>query len=206
MAKAKKKKYSASDKAILGIGYVLLGAFVLSILVPLLYVVIASFMDPNVLNSQGISFELQARPAPEVVETQLTIDGQKLRYINQMVDWQTFRWPGETYKPGTLLTWTTVNAGTRLFGDYSGTWGFIRWLEQGKRQQLERSQWMMSFTAPDGRTLQWVLRSQLGSGPLVLLALRGLTLPDQIFTVDAAESAQALTTGVGNSDMDEMEL
>ena len=28
MAKAKKKKYSASDKAILGIGYVLLGAFV----------------------------------------------------------------------------------------------------------------------------------------------------------------------------------
>ncbi|WP_410173852.1 ImcF-related family protein [Klebsiella quasipneumoniae] len=156
--------------------------------------------------SQGISFELQARPAPEVVETQLTIDGQKLRYFNQMADWQTFRWPGETYKPGTLLTWTTVNAGTRLFGDYSGTWGFIRWLEQGKRQQLERSQWMMSFTAPDGRTLQWVLRSQLGSGPLALLALRGLTLPDQIFTVDAAESAQALTTGVGNSDMDEMEL
>lgn len=156
--------------------------------------------------SQGISFELQARPAPEVVETQLTIDGQKLCYFNQMTDWQTFRWPGETYKPGTLLTWTTVNAGTRLFGDYSGTWGFIRWLEQGKRQQLERSQWMMSFTAPDGRTLQWVLRSQLGSGPLALLALRGLNLPDQIFTVDAAESAQALTTGVGNSDMDEMEL
>ena len=155
--------------------------------------------------SQGISFELQARPAPEVVETQLTIDGQKLRYFNQMADWQTFRWPGETYKPGTLLTWTTVNAGTRLFGDYSGTWGFIRWLEQGKRHPLDRSQWMMSFSAPDGRTLQWVLRSQLGSGPLALLALRGLTLPDQIFTVDAAESAQALTTGVGNSDMDEME-
>ncbi|MFO5928312.1 hypothetical protein ACLBSK_32180, partial [Klebsiella pneumoniae] len=44
------------------------------------------------------------------------------------------------------------------------------------------------------------------SGPLALLALRGLTLPDKIFTVDAAESAQALTTGVGNSDMDEMEL
>jgi type VI secretion system protein ImpL len=76
-----------------------------------------------------------------------------------MADWQSFRWPGETYKPGTMLTWTTVNAGARLFGDYSGTWGFIRWLDQGKRQQLDRSQWMMSFTAPDGRTLQWVLRS-----------------------------------------------
>ncbi|WP_455428125.1 ImcF-related family protein [Dryocola sp. LX212] len=136
--------------------------------------------------SQGISFELQARPVPQVVETQLTIDGQKLHYFNQMADWQSFRWPGDTYRPGTMLTWTTVNAGARLFGDYSGTWGFIRWLEQGKRRQLDRSQWMMSFTAPDGRTLQWVLRSQLGKGPLALLALRGFTLPDQIFSVDSA--------------------
>ncbi|NMP29716.1 type VI secretion protein VasK [Rahnella sp. SAP-1] len=155
--------------------------------------------------SQGISFELQARPVPQVVETQLTIDGQKLHYFNQMTDWQSFRWPGETYKPGTLLTWTTINAGARLFGDYSGTWGFIRWLDDGKRQQLDRSQWMMSFTAPDGRTLRWVLRSQLGSGPLALLALRGFTLPDQIFSVDSAATAQALTGNTGNSDMDGVE-
>lgn len=155
--------------------------------------------------SQGISFELQARPVPQVVETQLTIDGQKLHYFNQMADWHSFRWPGETYRPGTMLTWTTVNAGARLFGDYSGTWGFIRWLEQGKRQQLDRSQWMMSFTAPDGRTLQWVLRSQLGSGPLALLALRGFTLPDQIFSVDSAATAQALMVNTGNSDMDGVE-
>ncbi|HHA1270384.1 TPA: ImcF-related family protein [Enterobacter mori] len=152
--------------------------------------------------SQGITFELQARPVPQVVETQLIIDGQKLHYFNQMADWQSFRWPGETYKPGTMLTWTTVNAGARLFGDYSGTWGFIRWLDQGKRAQLDRSQWMMSFTAPDGRTLQWVLRSQLGSGPLALLALRDFTLPDQIFSVDSAATAQALMTSTEDSDMD----
>ncbi|HHT0102586.1 TPA: ImcF-related family protein [Raoultella planticola] len=152
--------------------------------------------------SQGISFELQARPAPQVVETQLTIDGQKLHYFNQMADWQSFRWPGETYKPGTMLTWTSTSAGARLFGDYSGTWGFIRWLEQGKRQQLDRSQWMMSFTAPDGRILQWVLRSQLGKGPLTLLDLRGFTLPDQIFSVDSAATAQALMDNSGNSDID----
>lgn len=154
--------------------------------------------------SQGISFELQARPAAQVVETQLTIDGQKLHYFNQMADWQSFRWPGETYKPGTMLTWTSTSAGARLFGDYSGTWGFIRWLEQGKRQQLDRSQWMMSYTAPDGRTLQWVLRSQLGNGPLALLALRNFNLPDKIFSVDAAATAQALT-GTENVAMDEME-
>ncbi|MCP1105976.1 type VI secretion protein VasK [Serratia nevei] len=143
--------------------------------------------------SQGISFELQARPVPQVVETQLTIDGQKLHYFNQMADWQSFRWPGDTYKPGTMLTWTTVNAGARLFGDYSGTWGFIRWLDLSKRQQLDRSQWMMSFTAPDGRALQWVLRSQLGKGPLALLELRGFSLPENIFSVDASAAAQALT-------------
>ncbi|HAT1648205.1 TPA: type VI secretion protein VasK [Raoultella planticola] len=154
---------------------------------------------------QGISFELQARPVAQVVETQLTIDGQKLHYFNQLADWQSFRWPGDTYKPGTMLTWTTVNAGARLFGDYSGTWGFIRWLDKGKRQQLDRSQWMMSFTAPDGRTLQWVLRSQLGKGPLALLNLRGFTLPDQIFSVDSAATAQALMANTDSSDMDGVE-
>nr|WP_154324527.1 ImcF-related family protein [Pantoea sp. 201603H] len=155
--------------------------------------------------SQGISFELQARPAAQVVETQLTIDGQKLHYFNQMADWQSFRWPGDTFKPGTMLTWTSTSAGARLFGDYSGTWGFIRWLEQGKRQQLDRSQWMMSFTAPDGRTLQWVLRSQLGRGPLALLALRGFSLPEQIFSVDADAAAQALAGNGTISDMDGIE-
>ena len=155
--------------------------------------------------SQGISFELQARPVPQVVETQLTIDGQKLHYFNQMADWQSFRWPGDTYKPGTMLTWTTVNAGTRLFGDYSGIWGFIRWLGQGKRQQLDRSQWMMSFTTPDGRTLKWVLRSQLGKGPLALLGLQGFKLPNQIFSVDSAATAQALMVNTGNSDMEDVE-
>jgi type VI secretion system protein ImpL len=155
--------------------------------------------------SEGISFELQARPSPQVVETQLTIDGQQLRYFNQMTDWQSFRWPGETFKPGTMLTWISTSAGARLFGDYTGTWGFIRWLELSQRQQLDRSQWMMSFTAPDGRTLQWVLRSQLGKGPLALLDLRGFNLPEQIFSVDSAATAQALMGNTGNSDMEGVE-
>lgn len=154
---------------------------------------------------QGISFELQARPAFQVVETQLTIDGHRLHYFNQMSDWQSFRWPGETYQPGTMLTWTSVNAGARLFGDYSGTWGFIRWLEQGRHQQLDNSQWMMDFIAPDGSTLQWVLRPQLGKGPLALLDLRGFTLPDRIFRVDEAVAESQLPDGTGYTDMDGMD-
>lgn len=54
--KPKKIEKSIIDKIILLIGYILLALFVVAIIVPLVYVVIASFMDPNVLNNQGISF------------------------------------------------------------------------------------------------------------------------------------------------------
>ena len=51
-----KIKLGTSDKIILTVGYILLGLFCLAVFVPLVYLVIASFMDPNVLNNQGISF------------------------------------------------------------------------------------------------------------------------------------------------------
>lgn len=52
-----KVKLGVSDKIILTVGYILLGIFCLAIFIPLVYVVLASFMDPNVLNNQGISFQ-----------------------------------------------------------------------------------------------------------------------------------------------------
>ncbi len=149
--------------------------------------------------SQGISFELQARPVPDVVETQLTIDGQKLHYFNQMADWQSFRWPGETYKPGTMLTWTSTAAGTRLFGDYTGTWGFIRWLEQAKRTKLNDGVYQLTFNAPDNRALLWILRTQLSDGPLALLKLKNFSLPTQIFSIDA-QAVRAVTQDNASDD------
>lgn len=142
--------------------------------------------------TQGISFEFQGRPTPDVVKTELKIDGQMLSYFNQMAVWQAMRWPGENLKPGTLLTWTGVGNGGQIYGDYSGTWGFIRWLEQGKRQRLDRSQWMLNFATPDKRNLQWVLRTQMSDGPLALLRLRGFALPDEIFSVDAVSASQSM--------------
>lgn len=55
----KEKKYSRTDKVILGIGFTILGLFVLSIAIPIIYVVLASFMDPTVLNNQGLSFNIK---------------------------------------------------------------------------------------------------------------------------------------------------
>ena len=40
MEKKKKKKYSRTDKVILGIGFTILGLFVLSIAIPIIYVVL----------------------------------------------------------------------------------------------------------------------------------------------------------------------
>ena len=54
-----KKKYSKTDCMILGIGFLILGLFVLSIAIPIVYVVLASFMDPTVLNNQGLSFHIK---------------------------------------------------------------------------------------------------------------------------------------------------
>ena len=48
--------YTRKDKFVLWLGYTLLGTFVLAILVPLIYVILASFIDPVVLTNQGISF------------------------------------------------------------------------------------------------------------------------------------------------------
>ena len=55
----KKRKYSRTDRLILGIGFTILGLFVLSIAIPIVYVVLASFMDPTVLNNQGLSFHIK---------------------------------------------------------------------------------------------------------------------------------------------------
>ena len=59
METRRKMKLGTSDKVILGVGYTLLGLFVLAVFVPLVYVVLASFMDPNVLNNQGLSFNFK---------------------------------------------------------------------------------------------------------------------------------------------------
>nr|WP_313124689.1 ImcF-related family protein [Pseudescherichia sp.] len=135
--------------------------------------------------SEGISFEMQGVAMPEIVETQLTFDGQTLHYFNQLADWQSFRWPGVINKPGAMLTWTSTAAGARLFANDSGPWGAIRMLERMRRQKENDGLYRLTLTAPDNRQLQWLLRTELSDGPLALLKLRNFTLPTQIFSVNA---------------------
>lgn len=55
--KSRFARYSWQDKALLICGYVLLGLFVVAIVVPMVYIVVASFMDPVTLQNKGITFD-----------------------------------------------------------------------------------------------------------------------------------------------------
>ncbi|GFI49809.1 carbohydrate ABC transporter permease [Lachnospiraceae bacterium 62-26] len=57
MNKKKITRYSGQDKALLTIGYILLGLFVIAIIVPMVYIIVASFMDPITLQNKGITFD-----------------------------------------------------------------------------------------------------------------------------------------------------
>jgi len=72
-------KLSTKDKLVLGTGYVLLGLFIIAIIIPLVFVVIGSFMDPNVLNSRGVSFNF----------ADWSISGYKRVFENKMI-WRGF--------------------------------------------------------------------------------------------------------------------
>lgn len=78
-ATGRKRKLGMSDRLILGVGYFALGLFVLAIIIPLVYAVAASFMDPNVLNSQGISFDFK----------KWTLDAYRRVLENEMI-WRGF--------------------------------------------------------------------------------------------------------------------
>jgi len=134
----------------------------------------------------GLGFELQGKAVRDVVETTFILNGEKHHYFNQKEIWQRFNWPGRGDYPGVSLSWTSVRAGERLFGDYQGTWGLIRWLEKAQVTPLDDgdSRYRLVLKAPDGLGLTWHLRTELGAGPLALLKLRGFKLPTQIFLTE----------------------
>ncbi|KLE16273.1 sugar ABC transporter permease [Clostridium sp. C8] len=55
--KKEKSRLTKSDKFIMGSGYFILAVFVLLIIIPLAYVLIASFMDPVELSNNGITLD-----------------------------------------------------------------------------------------------------------------------------------------------------
>ena len=130
-----------------------------------------------------LSFSLRPETSQDVMQVKLTIDQQTLDYRNEMPQWQHFTWPADTLAPGASLSWRSVDSGTRLYADFSGSWGLIRLLEQAEISDYPGlpSSYRLRWTTPSGETLSFILRTELGEGPLALLKLRGFNLPQQIF-------------------------
>jgi len=133
----------------------------------------------------GVHFELMARPSRDVARMQLTLDGQSLDYFNQMESWQSFAWPGNTWYPGVELSWRSNTAEMRLYEHNQGNWGFIRLLEKAQLTPLDTSRTQLIWNTPEGNALKFIMRSELGDGPLALLKLKGFRLPETIFSVSA---------------------
>ena len=135
----------------------------------------------------GLSFELRPGTADGIIQTQLVIDSQRLTYMNQMPAWKRISWPADTEAPGAALSWISTQAGTRQYADMSGAWGWIRLLDKAAVSAYpgSGSSWSLSWKAPDGRPLNYTLRTEAGEGPLALLKLRNFTLPKTIFSVSA---------------------
>lgn len=57
--KSRFARYSVQDKALLITGYILLGLFVVAIIIPMIYIIVASFMDPITLQNKGITFDFE---------------------------------------------------------------------------------------------------------------------------------------------------
>jgi type VI secretion system protein ImpL len=134
-------------------------------------------------SGMGLSFELQAKAVRDLVQTTFTLNGERHHYFNQKESWQRFAWPGSSAHPGASLTWTSVRTGERLYGDFQGIWGLIRLLEQAQVTALDDSdsRFRVVIKAPDGIGLTWYLRTELGRGPMSLLALRNFKMPKQVF-------------------------
>ncbi len=143
----------------------------------------------------GLHFELRPGTASGVMQTTLVVDSQKLIYVNEMPAWKRFTWPADTEAPGATLSWVSTQAGTRQYADMPGAWGWIRLLDKASVSAYSGvgSSYSLSWKAPDGRALNYTLRTEAGEGPLALLKLRNFRLPKAIFKVDtsAIESAIA---------------
>ena len=155
-------------------------------------------------------FDFQPVPTPGLIDTKLTVDGQSLHYYNQRETWHALTWPSNhPQNLGTRLQWQTEHAGTNKSFEYTGRWGLVRMLERASVEPIDNATLQLTWhakpdtpikqeppqqdeaqvtqepmtPAPQNVTypIRYLMRTEVGTGPLELLALRGFVLPQQIF-------------------------
>ncbi|KVO49288.1 type VI secretion protein VasK [Burkholderia stagnalis] len=140
----------------------------------------------------GEKFEMMALPTPNVTRSELSVDGKQIVYFNQQERWTSLAWPGNGLNGHAGLTWQTLDAGLRQAFDSTGDWAFLRLLSRADVKQLDSTRYQLTWNTGNGEPLSYVLRTQVGAGPLDLLKLRGFRMPDRIFVVGKAGVTSAM--------------
>ena len=96
------RKNTFADNAFYVVGYFLLGMFTLAIIVPITYVLIASFMDPTILQNKGITFDL----------SKWSTDAYRRVFENRMI------WIGFRNSTIYSLVFTIVSVGITVLAAY----------------------------------------------------------------------------------------
>ncbi|KWH14735.1 type VI secretion protein VasK [Burkholderia territorii] len=131
-------------------------------------------------------FEMMALPTPNVTRSELSVDGKQIVYFNQQERWTPLSWPGNGLNGHARLTWHTLDAGLRQAFDSTGDWAFLRLLSKADIKPLDSTGFRLTWRTGNGEPLSYVLRAQVGAGPIGLLKLRGFRMPDRIFVVGRA--------------------
>ncbi|WP_407971962.1 ImcF-related family protein [Burkholderia pyrrocinia] len=134
----------------------------------------------------GEKFEMMALPTPKVTRSELSVDGKQIVYFNQQERWTPLAWPGNGLNGHAGLTWQTLDAGLRQAFDSTGDWAFLRLLSKADVKQLDSTRYRLTWNTGNDEPLSYVLRAQVGAGPIDLLKLRGFRMPDRIFVVGKA--------------------
>jgi type VI secretion system protein ImpL len=137
-------------------------------------------------------FEMMALPTPNVTRSELSVNGKQVVYFNQQESWTPLAWPGDGLNGHAGLTWQTLNAGLRQAFDSTGDWAFLRLLAKADVKQLDSTRYQLAWNDANGDPLRYVLRTQIGAGPLELLKLRGFQMPERIFVVGKGGAAPML--------------
>ncbi|MFM0644289.1 ImcF-related family protein [Paraburkholderia bryophila] len=141
-----------------------------------------------------VRFELRGVPTAGVTDTRLVLSGRELHYFNQQESWTPFVWPGDTLENHSRIEWQTEQGDLRTALDVPGRFGPIRLFERASVTPQDSARYLISWS-PDqsaGLPLNVQLRSEVGKGPLDVLALRHFSLPSRIFIGGGAKAAQKL--------------
>ena len=131
----------------------------------------------------GYSFELKPTSTQGIVQFDLVVDGQSLNYFNQQTEWKPFKWPGDVSNAGLRISWETEAEGMRKTQEISGRFGFIRMLEKSRVTPIDGSTYLVEFPLEKDKLMRFYMRTNSGKGPLGLLDLKNIHLPNKIFEV-----------------------